>query len=97
MATVNTASLRSEFDALKARFEAAFMAVRTRSQAILIQATRELHRTPARIAKSDAENLHEELTQYETEVLRTAATPTPRSPTPAPSAISAWPTRATIR
>ncbi len=66
----------------KALDEAAFTAVRTRYRTILTQATRELPKTPARldgqrgrIAKSDAENLHEALTQYDTEVLRFARDP----------------------
>ena len=57
-------------------------AVRKRYRTILTQAKKELPKTPARItgqrgriARSDAENLHEALIKYETEVLRFARDP----------------------
>ena len=61
----------------KALDAAAFKRVRKRYRTILTQAGRELPKPPnrlrgqrGRIAKSDAENLHEALVKYETEVLR---------------------------
>ena len=70
-----------ELDA-KALDEKAFKAVRRRYRTILTQAKRELPPTPARIdgkrgrvAKSDAQNLHEALTKYEDEALRFARDP----------------------
>ena len=59
-----------------------YQAVRTRYRTILTQARRELPTPPkrltgqrGRLAKSDAENLHEALVKYETEVLRFARDP----------------------
>ena len=59
-----------------------YKAVRTRYRTLLTQAKRELPKTPprqtkrrGRIAKSDAENLHEALVKYETEALRFARDP----------------------
>ena len=70
-----------ELDA-KALDEKDFKAVRKRYRTILTQAKRELPQTPARIdgkrgrvAKSDAENLHEALTKCEDEALRFARDP----------------------
>ena len=66
----------------KALNEPAYKAVRKRYRTILTQAKRELPAPPVRldgqrgrIAKSDAENLHEALAKYETEVLRFARDP----------------------
>ena len=66
----------------KALGEAACKAVRKRYRTLLTQARRELPKPPkrlsgqrGRIARSDAENLHEALVQYETEVLRFARDP----------------------
>ena len=66
----------------KALDDPAFKAVRKRYRTILTQAKRELPPPPVRldgqrgrIAKSDAENLHEALAKYETEVLRFARDP----------------------
>ena len=70
-----------ELDA-KALDEAAFKAARKRYRTILAQAKRELPPTPARIdgkrgrvAKSDAQNLHEALAKHEDEALRFAREP----------------------
>ena len=70
-----------ELDA-KALDEAAFKAVRKRYRTILTQAKRELPPTPkrvsgrrGRIARSDAQNLHEALASHEDEVLRFARDP----------------------
>ena len=59
-----------------------YKAVRKRYRTILTQAKRELPKPPeritgqrGRIAKSDAQNLHEALVRYETEVLRFARDP----------------------
>ncbi len=66
----------------KALSEPDYKAVRTRYRTLLTQAKRELPKPPprqtkrrGRIAKSDAENLHEALIKYETEVLRFARDP----------------------
>ena len=66
----------------KALDEAAYKAVRKRYRTILTQAKRELPTPPVRldgqrgrVAKSDAENLHEALAKHETEVLRFARDP----------------------
>ena len=66
----------------KALDDTAFKAVRKRYRTILTQAKRELPAPPVRldgqrgrIAKSDAENLHEALAKYETEALRFARDP----------------------
>ena len=66
----------------KALGEAACKAVRKRYRTLLTQAGRELPKPPkrlsgqrGRIARSDAENLHEALVKYETEVLRFARDP----------------------
>ena len=66
----------------KALDEPDYKAVRTRYRTILTQARRELPTPPprqtgqrGRVAKSDAENLHEALAKYETEVLRFARDP----------------------
>ena len=66
----------------KALDEAACKALRKRYRTLLTQARRELPKPPkrlsgqrGRIAKSDPENLHEALVQYETEVLRFARDP----------------------
>ena len=66
----------------KALDGAAFKAVRKRYWTILTQAKGELPRTPARVdgrrgrvAKSDAQNLHEALTKREDEALRFARDP----------------------
>ena len=66
----------------KALGEPAFKAARKRYRTILTQAGRELPAPPARldgqrgrVAKSDAENLHEALAKHETEVLRFATNP----------------------
>ena len=66
----------------KALDEAACKALRKRYRTLLTQARRELPTPPkrlsgqrGRIAKSDPENLHEALVQYETEVLRFARDP----------------------
>ena len=71
----------SELDA-KALDEAAFKAARKRYRTILTQAKRELPPTPARIdgkrgrvARSDAQNLHEALAKHEDEALRFAREP----------------------
>ena len=59
-----------------------YKALRTRYRTLLTQAKRELPTPPerltgqrGRIARSDAENLHEALVKYETEVLRFARNP----------------------
>ena len=59
-----------------------YKALRTRYRTILTQAKRELPKPPprqtgqrGRVAKSDAENLHEALARYETEALRFARDP----------------------
>ena len=66
----------------KALDEPAFKAARKRYRTILTQAKRELPEPPVRldgqrgrIARSDAENLHEALAKHETEVLRFARDP----------------------
>ncbi|MCZ0937537.1 MAG: IS66 family transposase [Caldilineaceae bacterium] len=66
----------------KALNDADYQAVRTRYRTLLTQAKRELPTPPKRLAgqrgrpaKSDAENLHEALTNYETEALRFARDP----------------------
>ena len=66
----------------KALDEPAFKAARKRYRTLLTQAKRELPDPPARldgqrgrIARSDAENLHEALAKHETEVLRFARDP----------------------
>ena len=66
----------------KALDEPAYKAVRKRYRTILTQARRELPASPkrvggqrGRIAKSDAENLHEAFVTHETEVLRFARDP----------------------
>jgi len=66
----------------KALDDTAYKTVRTRYRTLLTQAKRELPTPPKRLtgsrgrpAKSDAENLHEALTHYETEVLRFARNP----------------------
>ena len=66
----------------KALSDPDYKAVRTRYRTLLTQARRELPKPPERItgqrgrvAKSDAENLHEALVKYETEVLRFARDP----------------------
>ena len=66
----------------KALDDPAFKAVRKRYRTILTHAKRELPPTPVRldgqrgrVAKSDAENLHQALVNYETEVLRFARDP----------------------
>ena len=66
----------------KALDETAYKAVRKRYRTLLTQARRELPTPPerltgrrGRLAKSDAENLHEALVKYETEVLRFARDP----------------------
>ena len=66
----------------KALSEPDYKALRTRYRTILTQARRELPNPPTRItgqrgrvAKSDAENLHEALVKYETETLRFARNP----------------------
>ena len=66
----------------KALSEPDYKALRTRYRTLLTQARRELPTPPARmtgqrgrIAKSDAQNLHEALVKYETEVLRFARDP----------------------
>ena len=66
----------------KALSEPAYKAVRKRYRTLLTQARRELPAPPerltgqrGRIAKSDAQNLHEALIKYETEVLRFASNP----------------------
>ena len=71
----------SETDA-RALDEAAFKAVRKRYRTILAKARRELPKTPkrtdgkrGRVARSDAQNLHEALTRHEDEALRFARDP----------------------
>ncbi len=66
----------------KALDDPAYKAVRKRYRTILTQAKRELPPTPVRldgqrgrVAKSDAENLHQALVNYESEVLRFARDP----------------------
>ena len=66
----------------KALSDPDYKAVRKRYRTILTQARRELPQSPprqtkrrGRIAKSDAQNLHEALVKYETEVLRFARDP----------------------
>ena len=66
----------------KALDEKAFKAVRKRYRTVLTQAKRELPPTPARVdgkrgrvAKSDAQNLHEALAKHEDEALRFARDP----------------------
>ena len=66
----------------KALSESDYKALRTRYRTILTQAKRELPTPPTRLtgqrgrlAKSDAENLHEALVKYETEALRFARDP----------------------
>jgi len=66
----------------KALDEKAFKAVRKRYRTILTQAKRELPKTPertdgkrGRVAKSDAQNLHEALARHEDEALRFARNP----------------------
>ena len=66
----------------KALSEPDYKALRTRYRTILTQARRELPTPPkrltgqrGRVAKSDAENLHEALVKYETEALRFARDP----------------------
>lgn len=66
----------------KALDETAYKALRKRYRTVLTQARRELPTAPqrisgkrGRIARSDAENLHQALVKYETEVLRFARNP----------------------
>ena len=66
----------------KALSEPDYKALRTRYRTLITQARRELPTPPprqtqrrGRIARSDAENLHEALNKYETEVLRFARDP----------------------
>lgn len=66
----------------KALSEPDYKALRTRYRTLLTQARRELPKPPprqtgqrGRVAKSDAENLHDALVKYETETLRFARDP----------------------